>query len=149
MAVTTKVYGEAAKHIANGDLDWAADTIKVALVTSAYVPAQGTDEFFSDANAHEIAGSGGYSTGGFTLSGAARSYDSATREERYDADDVNPGALTPSAPFRYAIVYDASPGSAGTDFLLAYINFGADQDPAGLPFAIQWAATGVFYMQAA
>jgi hypothetical protein len=148
MAVTTKVYGEAAKHIANGDLDWASNTIKIALVTSAYTPNQGTDEFFSDANAHEIAGSGGYTSGGFTLASCVRSYDSATREERYDAADVSVAALTPSAPFRYAIIYDATPGSAGTDFLLAYVNFGADQDPAGLPFAIQWAVTGVFYMQA-
>jgi hypothetical protein len=148
MAVTTKVYGEAGKHIANNDLSWTGDTIKIALVTSAYTPNQGTDEFWVTPQAHEIAGSGGYTTGGFTLGSAARSYDSATREERFDAADVNPGALTPSAPFRYAIVYDATPGSAATDFLLAYMNFGADQDPAGLPFAIQWPATGVFYMQA-
>ena len=148
MAVTTKVYGKAGEHIQAGDIDWVGDTIKAALVTSAYTPNQGTDEFWSDADAHEIAGTGGYTTGGFTLAGASTSYDSATRESRYDANDVSVAALTPSAPFRYMIVYDASPGSAGTDQLLAYINFGADQDPAGLPFAVQWAATGVFYMQA-
>ncbi len=147
MAATIKCYGNAGKHIANGDLDWAGDVIKLALCTTAYTPNQGTDEFFS-AISGEIAGTGGYTTGGFTLSGCARSYDSGTREERYDANDVSSAALTPSAAFRYGIVYDSSPGSAGTDFLLAYINFGADQDPAGLPFAIQWATTGVFYIQA-
>lgn len=57
-------------------------------------------------------------------------------------------ALTPSAAFRYGIVYDSTPGSAATDILLAYIDFGSDQNPAGLPFAIQWASTGVFYIQA-
>lgn len=148
MAATIKCYGHAGVHIANGDIDWAGDTIKLALVTSAYTPNQGTDEFFSDANAHEIAGSGGYTSGGFTLTSCARSYDSTTREERYDADDVSSAGLTPSAAFRYGIVYDSTPGSAATDPLLAYINFGADQDPAGLPFAIQWASTGVFYIQA-
>ena len=148
MAVTTKVYGKGGSHIQANDLDWVGDTIKAALVTSAYAPNQGTDEFWSDAVAHELAGTGGYTTGGVTLSGNAVSYDSATRESRYDAGDISIAALTPSAPFRYMVIYDASPGSAGTDFLLAYLNFGADQDPAGLPFAVQWAATGIFYMQA-
>jgi hypothetical protein len=148
MAASTKCYGNAGKHIANGDIDWASDTIKVALVTSAYSPNQGTDEFWSDADAHEIAASGGYSTGGQTLTSAARSYDSATREERYTADNVSYSALTPSAAFRYAVIYDASGGSAGADILLAYVNLGTDTDPAGLPFAIQWPATGVFYIQA-
>jgi hypothetical protein len=135
-------------HLPAGDVTWASDTIKLALVTSAYTPNQGTDEFFSDANTHEIAGSGGYTSGGFTLTGASLTYDSSTRESRFDADDFSVSALTPSAAFRYGVVYDATPGSAGTDILLAYINFGADQDPTGLPFAIQWAATGVFYIQA-
>ncbi len=148
MAVTVKVYGKAVTHLDVGDIDWAGDTIKLALVTSAYTPAQGTDEFWLDADAHEIAGSGGYTTGGFTLTGCVKTYDSATREDRFDADDFSVAALTPSAPFRYGIVYDSTPGSAATDQLLAYINFGADQDPGGLPFAIQWAATGVFYGQA-
>lgn len=148
MAITIKVYGEAAKHIQAGDLDWTSDTIKAALVTSAYTPNQGTDEFWSTPQAHEIAGTGGYTTGGFTLTTLSVSYDSATREARYIADNVSSSALTPSAAFRYMVIYDSTPGTAGTDFLLAYVNFGADQDPAGLPFAVQWAATGVFYMQA-
>jgi len=147
MAITTKVYGKATSHIEAGDIDWAGDTIKAALVTSAYTPVQGTDEFWSDADTHEIAGSGGYTTGGFTLTGNANSYDSTTREERYDADNVVSLGLTPSAPFRYMVVYKDT-GTAGTSILIAYVNFGADEDPAGDPFAVQWPTTGVFYMQA-
>lgn len=148
MAVTTKVYGKAVTHLDNGDVDWAGDTVKLALVTSAYTPNQGTDEFWLDANAHEIPAGGGYSTGGFSLAGKSRSYDSGTREDRFDATDLSVAALTPASPFRYAVIYDATPGTAATDWLLAYVNFGADQDPAGLPFAIQWAGTGIFYGQA-
>ena len=133
-------------HLPAGDVTWASDTIKLALATSSYTPNQGTHEFFSDIT-NEISGTG-YTAGGFTLTGATLTYDATTRESRFDADDVSVAALTPASPFRYGIVYDASPGSAATDILLAYINFGADQDPAGLPFAIQWAATGVFYIQA-
>lgn len=146
MAVTVKVYGKGVTHLDNGDVNWASDTIKLALCTSSYTPNQGTHEFFSDVT-NEIAAGGGYSSGGFSLSGKARSYDSTTREDRFDADDLSVAALTPASPFRYGIVYKST-GTAGTSELLAYINFGADQDPAGLPFAIQWAATGVFYGQA-
>lgn len=147
MAATIKCYGNAGKHIANGDLNWASDTIKMSLHTNSYTPNQGTDEFQSVLT-NEIGSGGGYSTGGFTLTTSARTYDSTTREEQFPASNFSVGALTPAAAFRYAVIYDATPGSAGTNFLLAYINFGADQNPAGLPFAIQWAATGVFYIQA-
>ncbi len=126
---------------------WSSDTIKLALATSAYAVNQATDEFFSDVT-NELTTAGGYTAGGIALTTIAPAYDSGTREERFDANDVSLSALTPSSPFRYGIVYDATPGSPSTDMLIAYLNFGADQDPAGLPFAIQWAATGVFYMQA-
>ena len=146
MAVTIKCYGNAGKHISLGDVDWPGDTIKLALTTSSYAVNQGSDEYFSTVT-NELAGSGGYTSGGFTLTGMAFSYDSSTREQRYDADDFSVGALTPSSPFRYGVIYDDS-GTPSTSILLAYINFGADQNPAGLPFAIQWATTGVFYIQA-
>lgn len=146
MAATVKCYGNAGKHIALGDVDWPGGTINLAFATSAYAVNQGTNEFFSDVT-NELTTAGGYTAGGFTLTGCTLGYDSATREERYDADDFSVGALTPSSAFRYGIVYEDS-GTPSTSILLAYINFGADQNPAGLPFAIQWAATGVFYIQA-
>ena len=40
-------YGKAIQHFANGDIDWASNTIKVALVSSGYSAAQNTDEFYS------------------------------------------------------------------------------------------------------
>ncbi len=144
--MTVKCYGKISGHIQSGGLTWASDTIKLALATSSYAVNQATDEFFSDVT-NEIAAGGGYSAGGFTLTTIAPAYDSGTREERFDADDVSVSALTPASPFRYGIVYKST-GTPSTSSLIAYLNFGADQDPAGLPFAIQWAATGVFYMQA-
>lgn len=146
MAASIKVYGHLAAHLQAGDLDWASDTIKLAFCTSAYVVSQSNDEFFDDVT-NELAGTGGYTSGGITLTGCAVSYDAATREERFDADDVNIAALTPSAAFRYGVIYKDT-GTPSTSFVIAYINFGSDQNPAGLPFPIQWAATGVFYAQA-
>jgi hypothetical protein len=147
MAATIKVYGKAGAHFAAKDIDWVADTIKLSLHTSTYAVNQATDEFFSGVT-NELAGTGGYTSGGVALTSKSLSYDSATREERFIAANFSIAALTPSAPFRYGVVRKDT-GVAGTSILLCYINFGADQDPAGLPFAIQWATTGVFYMQAA
>lgn len=146
MALSINNYGKAGLHIANGDLNWSTDTIDMALVTSAYTPDRGNNEFFSDIT-NELTTGGGYTAGGFALTTKTRSYDATTREERYLADPISVAALTPSSPFRYGIVYKNT-GTPGTSFLLALLNFGADQNPGGLPFAVQWASTGVFYIVA-
>lgn len=146
MAITGKIYGKLGAHILAGDIDWTLDTFRLALATSSYAVSQANDEFFSDVT-NEIAAGGGYSAGGFTLAGESTSYDSGTREQRQDATDVSVGALTPSSPYRYAILYKDT-GVPATSPLIGYLNFGADQDPAGLPFAVQWAATGVWFTQA-
>lgn len=148
MAATVKCYGKATEVVYGGSLDWLSDTIKIAFCTSGYTPNQGNDQFFSDL-IDEILGTGGYTAGGIALTGKiAPPYDPTTRELRFEADDVNIAALTPSSPFRYGIVYKDT-GVAGTSPLLSYINFGADQNPGGLPFPIQWPPTGVMYLQAA
>ena len=57
-------YPNGLKNFMEGDVDWDADTIKVALgVTHTYLD---TDEFFSDVNTEEITGTG-YTAGGETL----------------------------------------------------------------------------------
>jgi len=40
-------YGLGVQHFANGDVNWASNTIKVALCSAGYAAAQNTDEFFS------------------------------------------------------------------------------------------------------
>ena len=40
-------YGKGIQHFANGDIDWASNTIKVGLVSSGYSASQNTDEFYS------------------------------------------------------------------------------------------------------
>lgn len=147
MAVTTKVYGLAQKHFANADINWGSDTIKVALCTSTYVPNQDTDEFFS-AVTNELSGTGGYTSGGATLAGTAKSYDSTTNNEKLTASNLTFSALTPSAAFRIAVVYKST-GTAGTSPLICWVDFGADQNPGGSDFTITWAATGVLYMTTA
>ena len=83
--MATFVYNLAASEIAKGNIDLLADTIKIMLVKSGYVPDRDDDfieEGVNDANEHELT-VGGY-TGGFGGSGR-KTLASKTITE----DDVN------------------------------------------------------------
>src|SRR5262249_5292306 len=97
----------------------------------------------------ELAATGNYTAGGNSLASKAKTYDSATNEEQLTANNLTWTALTPSSAFRYGIIYKSRGGAASADELLAYIDFGADQNTSGADFQIQWAATGVLFLQAA
>ena len=53
MAVSIFWYGLAQAALANKEIDWTSDAIKVALCTSTYTPAQDTHDYFNDLT-HEI-----------------------------------------------------------------------------------------------
>lgn len=145
MAATIKVYGAAMKHLQDGNMDWesiAANGIKLSLHTSSYSPNQDTHDYFDDVT-NELAGTGGYTVGGFSLTSLTRVYDAGTNEERLDAADLTIAALTPSAVFRYGVIRRARGGAASADELYAYVDFGANQDPGGSDFVIRWASTGI------
>jgi hypothetical protein len=133
MAITTTIY-QLFKR--NGILPNALDghTLKVSLHTSSYTPDLAADEVLGDLSG-ELAASGGYTTGGATIAGLASGVD-ATGFAYLDGDDVTWAALTPSAPFRYAVVRDVT----DSDRLILLIDFGADRDPGGIDFVIPWPA---------
>jgi hypothetical protein len=135
MAISTVVFNKFKLRQANlsGAVDLDADTIKVLLVTSAYTPNIDTHEFASDIT-NELALTGNYVRK--TLGSVAVAIDTAGDFVYLDAADVVWTALTPSAPFRKAIVYKDT-GSDATSPLMFYIDFGEDQ-PAGSDFTITW-----------
>ncbi len=65
MAVTARWYPNGWKNFVNGTIDYDADTIKVALLTSTSA-FNDTHEFWSDISANEVSGTG-YTAGGDTL----------------------------------------------------------------------------------
>ncbi len=142
MAATIVVYGLAQQHLANAAIDWDTDTIKVSLHLSTYVPAQDTDSFHSAAT-NELAATGGYVAGGNTITTRTSGYTAATNVQKLDGDDVTWTALTPSAAFRYGVIYKDRGGAATADELIAYVDFGADQNSGGSDFVIQWNAGGI------
>ena len=138
MAVSALLYGNAVKAFADGDIDWSADTIKVALTTSSYTPNQDTHDFFNDVT-NEVTGTG-YTAGGATLGTKTNTYTAGTNTVTLDAADTSWSSSTITA--RYAVIYKST-GTASTSPLIAYVDFGADVVSSGGTFSITWDSAGI------
>ena len=137
----SKIYGSLIGAAFNKETDFDTNVIKVALLTSAYVPNQDLHNYFDDVVANEVTGTG-YTAGGQTLATKAVTYDAATNVTMLDAGDVTWAASTITA--RYAVVYDSTPGTSATQPLYGYVDFGSDQSSTSGNFTITWDATGIF-----
>jgi hypothetical protein len=145
MAVSATVYGLALKSLATKKADLSSDSIKVMLCTSSYTPNQDTHQYKSDVT-NEVTGTG-YTAGGVALTSVAVTYTGATNVLMVDADDASWPSSTITA--RYAVIYDATPGTDATRPLLSYVDFGADVTSTSGTFVITWAAGGIFTLTAA
>lgn len=141
MAVTAFLYGSFPAKLANKEIDWDTDTIKVALLTSAYTPAQDTHDYFDDVSASQVTGTG-YTAGGATLASKSVTYTAGTNVTTFDAADVSWTSSTITA--RYAVIYVDTAGASSTDPLIGYIDFGADVSSSAGTFTITWDAAGIF-----
>ena len=134
-------YDNAKKNLWNGTVDLAADTIKVALVTSSYSPSLTADEFFDDVT-NEVTGTG-YTAGGATLSGQAVTADTVSHRGKFTANNVTWSSSTITAAG--AVIYKST-GTASTSPLIGYIDFGGNKSSSAGNFTIQWDATnGIAY----
>lgn len=125
----------------NGDIDLAADTIKVALVGSGYSADKDAHEFFDDVT-DEVSGTG-YTAGGKTLVNAALAQDNVNDRAVLSADDLTWPLATLTT--RAAVVYKST-GNPATSPLIAYLDFGADETVNGEDFTIVWHQDGVLYL---
>lgn len=132
------IYNNFKKLIMNGGIDLDTDTIKVALVTSAYTPDQDTHDFFDDVT-NEVSGTG-YSAGGASLANKTVTADNTDNEGVFDADDVTWSTSTITA--RAAVVYKST-GTASTSALICYIDFGSDKVSSAGNFVISWNSEGI------
>lgn len=127
-------------------VDWVTDTIKVALVTNAYTPAQDTHDFWDDVSANEVATGSGYTTGGNTLGTKSVGYIAGSNRTALIAADTVWTALTKA--FQYAVCYKDT-GSAATSPVLGYSDLGA-QSITGVDFTLDFDQTnGLFRIDAA
>jgi hypothetical protein len=121
--------------------DWLSDTIKVALLTSSYTPAQDTHKFFSEVDSREVSGSG-YTAGGATLSNKTLSYTAGTNVVMFD-NTVDTAWATSAITARYAVIYKVGTAAA-TSPLMGYVDFGATKVSSAGTFTIAWATGGIF-----
>jgi hypothetical protein len=140
MAVSAKWFGNAFLKMLNKEIDWDSDTIKVSLHTSSYVPDQDAHDYADDLT-NEVANGNGYTTGGATLGSKTIGYTGATNVVKLDAADTSWSNATITA--RYAVIYDASGGSAAANPLLGYVDFGADVSSTSGTFQITWHSDGI------
>ena len=137
MAVTAKLYDLAFTSLANKEIDWGTDTIKVMLTTSSYTPNQATHQYKSSVT-NEVSGTG-YTAGGATLGSKTEAI--SAHVKTFDAADTSWTTSTITA--RYAVVYDST-GTDATSPLICYIDFGADVVSTAGTFSITWDSAGIF-----
>lgn len=120
-----------------GNIDLLTDTIKLALFTTSYTPAQG-DNTYTGTN--EVANGNGYTTGGKTLSNKTWTEATAT-ETRFD-NTVDADTEWTSASFsaRYGEIYV----DGVTDYLLVQLDFVSEKTASGGTFAVVFNANGIF-----
>lgn len=119
---TLGMQGVMGKVVGGSPIDLDTDTIKLMLATSSYTPSQTADDFRNDVSANEASGGSGYTAGGFTLASSALSISSLTIN--FDSADISQAITGGPFAFRYGVFYK-SVGTAATDPLIAYVDFGA------------------------
>lgn len=142
MAVTALLYPTVIQKAFNKEIDLDTDVIKVALVTSTYTRSAAHD-YFNDIT-NEVTGTG-YTAGGATL--ASKTVGTSSQVFTFDAADTSWATSTITA--RGAVVYDSTPGTAATNPLIAFIDFGADVVSSGGTFTITWDSLGIVQVTSA
>lgn len=115
-------------------------TLKVALLGAGHSINIDTQKFWSDVSANEIAGTGGYTTGGQVLANKVLSQDNTDDEGVLDGDDPLWANSTITASF-YVIYIDT--GVAATSLIVVNTSLGGAKTSTGGDFTIQFNAEGI------
>ena len=120
------LYSKGKEKILSAAINFSTDTIKAALVSSAYSPALASDEFFSTISANVLNTPQTLSTKSILLG-------------VFDADDVTYTAVTSGATAKAVVLYKDT-GLAGSSPLLAYIDVitGFPLATNGGDITVQW-----------
>jgi len=136
MAVTAFWYAKAFISLADAEIDYLADTMRVALATSDYTPDQDAHDYFDDVT-NEVTGTG-YVADGDQLTTPVNT--NTLNVVKFDADDTSWTTSTITA--RYAIVYKDT-GTPSDSPLMCWVDFGADVSSSAGTFQITWDAAGI------
>lgn len=120
-------------------IDFDADTLKITLHTSSYVPDVDAHDFYNDLT-NELSTGSGYTSGGATLTTPSVTQDNTDNEGVFDADDVTWASSTLTAS---QAVIRKDTGVAGTSPLICVIDFGGNKISDNGNFTISWNAEGI------
>lgn len=146
MAITVAFYGLTVEKIAEqvgNDVNYLTGTVQLSLHTSTYSPDRDANDFFNDAT-NEVANGNGYTTGGETLAGKTITYDSASDQVRWDANDVT-WTFSAGKTWRYGVMWINTAGASTTDPLYALLTWDSDQT-VSTAYTLQWDAAGILYI---
>lgn len=121
-------------------VDYATDTIKLALITDVTTPLQDTHDYWDDLDQDEIAAGSGYTAGGATLGTKTLTLDTGTNTVKFDCADPS-WTFTASKTFRWGVIYKDT-GTPSTSVILGIINLETNQTTSTV-FTIQVSADGL------
>lgn len=140
MALIAYPYGQAAARLMAKEVNWLTEDIRAALVGVGYTPNIDTDDYWNDVVANEVAGTG-YTAGGIALAGKTVAYDAALNQNQFKASNLTWSLVTVS--WRYAVIYNRTPGTDATRPLLGYVDYGTPQSIAAGTIQLNWGSNGV------
>jgi hypothetical protein len=125
------IYNSALNDALNGDIDFGADSFKCMFVTSSYTPDKDAHSKRNSVT-NEVGASGSYVAGGLSATVGV------TNDTANDRQDVSLGAVSATSATITArgAVYYKVVGTAATDRLVAYIDFGSDITSTAGTFAL-------------
>jgi hypothetical protein len=125
------IYNSAIDDLANGNIDFGADTFNLLLVTSSYTANKDTHVKRDDVT-NEVSGTG-YTAGG-AATACTVTKDTATDKVTLSFASVSFSTATITAAG--AVIYKARGGTADADELVAFIDFGGDVSSTGATFSV-------------
>ena len=121
--MATLIYTSFFNDLGKGNIDLDTDTFKVLLTTSAYTENKDTHTKRSDVT-NELSTGSGYTAGGATATVTVSAVDTANDRQEYVLGGATWTSSTITA--RKAVYYKSRGGAAGSDELVAIIDFGSD-----------------------
>jgi hypothetical protein len=125
------IYNSAIDDLANGNIDFGADTFYLLLVTSSYTANKDTHVKRNDVT-NEVTGTG-YTAGGAVIA-CTVTKDTATNKVTLNFSSVSFSTATITAAG--AVIYKARGGTADADELVAFIDFGGNVSSTGATFSV-------------
>lgn len=124
------VYNTGLNAALTGGVDFDTDTFKVMLVTSSYTPDKDAHEDRADVT-NEVTGTG-YTTGGDTSAVTVTKDDA---NDRIDVDFADVSFTNATITAAAGVIYKST-GTAATDTLVAYLDFGGDVSSTNGTFTV-------------